>query len=53
MKELKEFRERAEEGAGLTIGDKSRVFKVIKTHIPPDEPRRTNARRTCRPCSTT
>jgi hypothetical protein len=37
LKELKEFRERAEEGIGLTIGDKSRIFKVIKTHVPPDK----------------
>lgn len=34
LKELDEFCKRAETGGGLTIGDKLRVFKVVKLHIP-------------------
>jgi hypothetical protein len=38
MRELDEFCEGARRDVGLTVGDKSRVFKVVKTHVPPDEP---------------
>ena len=34
LKELGEFCNCAESGAGLNLGDKSRVFKVVKTHVP-------------------
>src|SRR6185503_2439432 len=34
LRELSEFSRRAQMNAGLTIGDKLRVFKVVKTHIP-------------------
>lgn len=34
QKELNHFCREAKHGAGLTINNKSRVFKVIKTHIP-------------------
>ncbi len=34
LRELDEFCKRAETGGGLTIGDKLRVFKVVKLHIP-------------------
>lgn len=37
LRELGEFCNCAEAGAGLTIGDKSRVFKVVKFHIPIEE----------------
>lgn len=39
LKELKEFCRRAAQNGGLTIGDKSRIFKVVKTYIPlPEHP---------------
>lgn len=34
LRELSEFSRRAEMSAGLSIGDKLRVFKVVKTHVP-------------------
>jgi hypothetical protein len=34
LKELGNFCHRAEAGIGLNVGDKSRVFKVVKFHIP-------------------
>jgi hypothetical protein len=34
LKELKHFCQEAERGVGLTVNNKSRVFKVVKTHIP-------------------
>jgi hypothetical protein len=34
LRELNEFAKRAEMNAGLRIGDKLRIFKVVKTHIP-------------------
>ena len=37
LKELGEFCNCAESGGGLTVGDKSRVFKVVKFHIPFEE----------------
>jgi hypothetical protein len=33
LKELDEFSRRAEMNAGLRVGDKLRIFKVVKTHI--------------------
>jgi hypothetical protein len=36
-KELEEFCARAEKGVGLKVGDKWRVFKVVKVHVPLDE----------------
>src|SRR5438105_1963542 len=37
LKELDEFCKRAETGGGLVVGDKSRVFKVVKFHVPLQE----------------
>lgn len=37
LKELGEFSQCAETSGGLTIGDKSRVFKVVKLHVPVQE----------------
>lgn len=34
LKELEEFCKSASEGGGLNVGDKLRVFKVVKLHIP-------------------
>ncbi len=36
LKELKEFYENAEQTGGVRISDKSRVFKVVKTPVPPE-----------------
>lgn len=36
LKELEEFCKSASERGGLNVGDKSRVFKVVKLHIPLD-----------------
>src|ERR1700754_221004 len=36
LKELDEFCKCASSGGGLNVGDKSRVFKVVKLHIPPE-----------------
>ncbi|HEV3467727.1 MAG TPA: toll/interleukin-1 receptor domain-containing protein [Pyrinomonadaceae bacterium] len=37
LRELEEFCRRAEASGGLRIGNKSRLFKVIKSHVPLDE----------------
>lgn len=37
LRELDIFSRRAAEGAGLRVGDKSRVFKVLKSHVPLEE----------------
>lgn len=37
LKELAEFQRRAVESGGVNIGGKSRIFKVIKTFIKPEE----------------
>ena len=37
LKELGEFCKCAEKGGGLVVGDKSRVFKVVKFHVPLQE----------------
>jgi len=37
LKELCEFSRCAETAGGLTVGDKSRVFKVVKLHVPVQE----------------
>jgi hypothetical protein len=34
LRELEEFCRGAAAGGGLTVGDKSRVFKVVKIHVP-------------------
>ena len=39
LRELEEFSRGAARSGGLTVGDKSRVFKVVKTHVPlPEHP---------------
>ncbi|MDQ3806389.1 MAG: toll/interleukin-1 receptor domain-containing protein, partial [Acidobacteriota bacterium] len=37
LRELDEFCRRAAARGGLTVGDKSRVFKVLKNHVPLEE----------------
>ena len=37
LRELDEFCRTADAGCGLTVGDKSRVFKVVKFHVPLQE----------------
>jgi hypothetical protein len=37
LKELKEFHKVANKTGGVRLGNKSRIFKVIKTPVPPDE----------------
>ncbi len=37
MRELREFCDHAESHLGLNVGDKSRVFKVLKLHVPLEE----------------
>jgi hypothetical protein len=37
VKELEEFCRAAQAAAGLRVGDRSRIFKVIKTHVPRDK----------------
>ncbi len=37
VRELETFCRAAQGSGGLTVGDKSRVFKVLKTHVPIDE----------------
>ncbi|HEX8772485.1 MAG TPA: TIR domain-containing protein [Pyrinomonadaceae bacterium] len=37
LKELNEFCRSAAQSGGLNLGDKSRIFKVVKTYIPLDE----------------
>jgi TIR domain len=37
LRELEEFCRRAAEQGGARVGDKSRVFKVLKSHVPLDE----------------
>ena len=40
-KEVREFYEAASKGIGIRINNKSRIFKIIKTHVPYDAtPRR-------------